>query len=172
MKSLLCARTLLPIAALVASPVAYAQDEQNMRDREPDAVDVAKTPLTDLNLSRDDIPEVLLTAYSNPYASDGLESCVAIGTEIANLDRVLGDDFDVADDDGGGLSEGRVAQSVVGSFIPFRGIVREVSGAAGDERALEAAVTAGMVRRGFLKGLGQQRGCPYPSRPAPRPASD
>ena len=67
-------------------------------------------------------------------------------------------DFDIADDsEGGGISEGRVAKSIVGSFIPFRGIVREVSGANARRDAFNRAVTAGMVRRGYLKGLGQQR---------------
>jgi hypothetical protein len=43
--------------------------------------------------------------------------------------------------------------------------VREVTGAASNERALQAAYTAGMARRAFLKGLGRGRGCAYPARP-------
>ena len=46
----------------------------------------------------------------------------------------------------------------------FRGILREVTGAAGNDRALRAAFTAGMARRAFLKGLGQGKGCAYPAR--------
>jgi hypothetical protein len=49
----------------------------------------------------------------------------------------------------------------------FRSIVREATGAASNERALQAAFTAGMVRRGFLKGVGLGRGCKYPARPRP-----
>ncbi|HSF11433.1 MAG TPA: hypothetical protein VLA50_00535, partial [Erythrobacter sp.] len=58
-------------------------------------------------------------------------------------------------------------QSVVGSILPFRGILREVTGAASNDRELRAAYTAGMVRRSFLKGLGMGRGCEYPARPKP-----
>ena len=74
--------------------------------------------------------------------------------------------MDVAGSDPDRLSVGSVAKSVVASFIPFRGIVREVTGAADHKRQFEAAIYAGAVRRGYLKGMGQQRKCPYPARPA------
>ena len=51
------------------------------------------------------------------------------------------------------------------SILPFRGVVREVTGAAVNERLLRAAYTAGMARRAFLKGWGLGRGCAYPARP-------
>jgi molybdopterin synthase catalytic subunit len=79
---------------------------------------------------------------------------------------VLGADYDIAEEDGEKrLSEGRIGQSVVGAFIPFRGIVREATGAAENDRTLRAAYTAGMARRAFLKGLGIGKGCAYPARP-------
>lgn len=147
------------LSLLAAPALAQTQDE-------PDAMDVARTPLEDFNIDSDDLPEVLVEAAEDPYADAGLGSCNAIVGEIARLDTALGSDFDIAgDEDGGGISEGRVAQSIVGSFIPFRGIVREVSGANKRRRDFNRAVTAGMVRRGYLKGLGQQRGCDYPARP-------
>ena len=108
---------------------------------------------------------MLVEAVQNPYAHETLTTCNAIVGEIARLDQVLGNDYDIAGAEDTGLSEGKIAQGVVGSFIPFRGIVREVSGAAGDERKLRAAATAGMTRRGYLKGLGQSKGCDYPARP-------
>ena len=37
--------------------------------------------------------------------------------------------------------------------IPFRGIVREVSAAAAQQRRLAAAVNAGYARRGYLHGF-------------------
>lgn len=132
---------------------------------EPDVEDVARTPLEDFNIDSDDIPDVLVVAARDPYASNGLSSCNAIVAEIALLDRALGADFDIAETQERGISRGRVAQSVVGSFIPFRGIVREVSGANARRNEVNMAITSGMVRRGFLKGLGQQRGCSYPARP-------
>ncbi len=153
--------------ALVATPLS-AQVQQE----EPDAGDVARTPLSDLNIDSKDIPEVLTVAAQDPYTVDGLSSCNAIVARIAELDQVLGGDYDVVGEADTGISEGKVAQGVVGSIIPFRGLVREVSGAAGDERKLRAAATAGMVRRGFLKGIGLQRGCEYPARPRPEPVGD
>ena len=64
------------------------------------------------------------------------------------------------------LTVGKVAKSAVGSLIPFRGIIREVSGAADRQRDFQEAILAGAIRRGFLKGLGDARECPYPARPA------
>ncbi|MEM9500902.1 MAG: hypothetical protein AAF941_03545 [Pseudomonadota bacterium] len=154
-------------ALALASP-ALAQ----VQEEEPDAVDVARTPLDDLNIDSDEIPEILVVAAQAPYAQDGLTSCNAIVSEIAALDQVLGADYDLVGESDTGLTEGKVAQSVVGSFIPFRGLIREASGAAGDARKLRAAVTAGMVRRGFLKGIGLERGCDYPARPRLQLASE
>ena len=85
--------------------------------------------------------------------------------EIAKLDTALGEDYDLAGKEKTGMSGKKVAKGVVGSFIPFRGLVREVSGAAGDKRKAEAAVRAGIARRAYLKGLGQGKGCQYPARP-------
>lgn len=133
---------------------------------EPSATDVAKTPLRDLNLDKQVIHEALILAENDPYRITELETCNDIVTEIAALDSILGADYDIAEGSGRDkFSEGRIGQSVVGSLIPFRGIVREVTGAAGNERALQAAYTAGMVRRAFLKGWGLGRGCAYPARP-------
>lgn len=133
---------------------------------EPDATEVAKTPLRDLNLDGRDIPEVLQAAARDPYATHGMVKCNALVQAIAELDMVLGADYDIAESDGRKrISQGRLAQGVVGAIIPFRGIVREVTGAAGNDRALQAAYTAGMVRRSFLKGWGLGRGCAYPARP-------
>ena len=147
-------------ALCLAAPV----NAQVLKD-DPDAMDVARTPLEDFNIDRDDLPEVLLIAAQDPYADGGLNDCNDIVAQIASLARALGADFDIAEDEERGISEGRIAQSVIGSFIPFRGIVREVTGANARRNELNLAITAGMVRRGFLKGMGKQRGCEYPARP-------
>lgn len=151
---------------LAASPsLARAQDEP-VANRTPDAGDVAMTPITDLNLAKDEIPSVLLAAQADPYASTGLKTCQHITAALAPLDAALGPDMDVVEDDNERISPGSVAKSVVASFIPFRGILRELSGAAEHQREFQAAIYAGAVRRGYLKGLGQQKGCAYPARPA------
>lgn len=154
------------IAGLGLSLALTAPAAAQVVNQEPDAMDVARTPLEDFNIDSDDLPEVLVAAANDPYATDGLETCNDIVAQIAPLDQVLGSDFDIADDvDGRGISEGKIAQSIVGSFIPFRGIVREVTGANSRRKQFELAVTAGMVRRAFLKGLGLRGDCSYPARP-------
>lgn len=152
--------------AVVAAPAAARNQDDAMINRTPDAQDVAMTPITDLNLAKDPIPAVLLAAVAAPYASDGLVTCERIADAIAPLDATLGPDMDVAAPGSERVSAGAVAKSVVASFIPFRGVIRELSGAADHQREFQAAIYAGAVRRGFLKGLGQQMKCAYPSRPA------
>ena len=149
------------------SAAAQKVDGDDVKEVANDVKDVAETPLEDVGLSKDEIPEVLLEAVEAPYAYEGLDTCNAIVAEIARLDTVLGEDYDLAGEKDTGIDTKGAAKSVVGSIIPFRGLVREVSGAAGDARKSSAAVMAGMVRRGYLKGLGQSRGCKYPARPKP-----
>lgn len=43
--------------------------------------------------------------------------------------------------------------------LPYRGIIRRVTGADRRERLLRRAILAGMVRRGFLKGAAHAAGC-------------
>lgn len=155
-------------AGLAAAMPAQAQVEP-----EPDIEEIAKTPLRDLNIAQEEVPEALKVAVRNPYETARLTSCDAIIADIAAIDQVLGADYDLAEpteDEDGFLNVrvGTVGQSVVASLIPFRGILREVTGAADNDRAERAAYTAGMARRGFLKGLGMGRGCKYPARPKPR----
>ncbi|MDE2596043.1 MAG: hypothetical protein KGL44_04100 [Sphingomonadales bacterium] len=167
-------RIILPLftAALLASPaLASTQDKPDeparpLADRPVTAGDVVATPVTDLNLKKDDIPPLLLAAQEKPYDLAGMGRCSQIAGAIGDLDAVLGEDIDVAQARDQQISAGRIAQSAVGSFIPFRGIIREISGANAQERKLQAAVYAGSVRRAFLKGVGQQRGCHYPARAA------
>jgi hypothetical protein len=152
--------------ALLPAPAAARDRDEPAANRMPNAEDVAMTPITDLNLAKDDIPSVLLAAQAAPYASVGISSCDDIAAAIAPLDAALGPDMDVIQGDNDRVSPGAVAKSVVASFIPFRGILRELSGAAEHQRTFQAAIYAGAVRRGYLKGLGEQKGCPYPARPA------
>lgn len=151
---------------IVAVPLSAQNQPVAARDRDPTVRDIATTPIQDLNLSRDEIPAVLQHAAVAPYDVEGLAGCENIAAAIAGLDEVLGPDMDIATEQGGNISVGRVAKSAVGSLIPFRGIIREITGAADHQRQFEEAIYAGAVRRGFLKGLGQQRGCAYPARPA------
>lgn len=154
--------------ALAASP-ALAQSgepEKPITQKDVTAKDVVSTPATDLNLKKDEIPAILLAAEERPYTLSGLSTCRQLATAIGELDSVLGEDVDVPQTEGKRTTPGRVAQSVVGSFIPFRGLIREVSGANSRDRALQAAILSGVARRSFLKGIGQGKGCRYPARSA------
>lgn len=148
-------------------PTQSPASQKPITDKTVTAADVATTPVTDLNLKKTEIPPLLLAAIDRPYETAGLTSCARIGSAVADLDAVLGGDIDLPQADRDKITAGTVAKSVVASFIPFRGIIREISGANEQERRIQTAVYAGSVRRGFLKGLGQQRGCAYPARPAP-----
>ncbi len=156
-------------AVLVAGAMLGAPLAAQVNPDRPDVGDVAMTPLDDLGITSKDIPEVLLRAVLDPYSMEHMHTCNSMTAEIMRLDGVLGEDYDAYAEGKGGFDVGRAAQSLVGSIIPFRGVVREVTGAAGKDREMAAAITAGMVRRGFLKGVGLERGCEVPARPKDRP---
>jgi hypothetical protein len=163
---LLLALMLVPLAGAASAQQSDKPRDKPVTQRDPNAVDVIATPASDLNLKKDEIPPILLAAEDDPYGLAGMRRCADLSAEVRRFDAVLGDDFDLAEASGRKISAGRVAQSVVGSFIPFRGLIREVSGANAQERRLQNAVYAGSARRAFLKGVGLQRGCPWPARPA------
>lgn len=173
------AAMLMAAAGLAASVPAFAQQRQSptpadaekgpekpITQQDVGAKDVALTPLSDLNIKKGEIPDILLAAQEDPYDLEGLTRCPQLAAEIGELNAVLGDDLDVAQARRGGVQAGRAAQAALGSFIPFRGLIREVSGANAQDRKIQAAIVAGSTRRGFLKGVGQQRGCRYPARSA------
>lgn len=161
---------LLPLILLGTTAPLQASQEQSadkpVTDQGVSAGDVVRTPFSDLNLRKGEIPELLIRAQADPYGVAGLRKCGQLTAAIADLDAVLGDDIDLPTDGKPKLSAGRVAQAAVGSFIPFRGLIREISGANEQDRRLLLAVQAGFARRAFLKGFGQARGCRYPARAA------
>lgn len=123
--------------------------------------DIATQPLQDANLKTKRIPEVLELARGGPYSTTGLRNCTAIKARIAVLDQQLGADFDTPEDlrPDRGKQAANVGKSVVQGLIPFRGVIREVTGAAAAQREWDAAVDAGIARRGFLRGTATARGC-------------
>lgn len=163
-------RTMLLAAGLVlATTPALAEDKKPnrpMTDNRVTATDVAATPIDDLNLRSKKVPEVLIAAERAPYSLAGIRSCAQFSRAINGLNAVLGDDIDVAQSKGRKISPGLLAKSAIGAFIPFEGVIKEISGASGHERSVQVAIYAGSVRRAFLKGMGQARGCPYPARAA------
>lgn len=167
---------LIAACALLAFP-ATAQDKQQpttdasapdkpVTDKPVTAADVATTPLSDLNLRKQGIPAALSAAQARPYDRTGLGKCKEIAQAIAELDQSLGPDLDLPQTDGPKSTPGSVAKAAVASFIPFRGLIRELSGANAQDHKVQDAIEAGLARRGFLKGYGEGRGCKYPARSA------
>ncbi len=160
----------LAIALLFVTSAGSAAAQTAVAPPNVKAGDVVSTPLDTLNIKKEDIPPILIAAREGTYDLGGLRSCRAIGAEIVQLDAVLGPDIDIAADktrdEKRGNAVGQVAKSVITSFIPFNGMIREVTGAAGRERQWQVALYAGASRRAFLKGYGQARGCSYPARAA------
>lgn len=116
-----------------------------------------------------EVPEKLLAIQDDPYSMDGMTRCANIIQEVEELNAVLGPDvherIEKTRDQKRGATVGRVASSFAGSIIPFRSLIGEVTGANAERRRYAEAVYAGTVRRGFLKGVGLERGCKAPARP-------
>ncbi|MBN8832513.1 MAG: hypothetical protein J0G94_18280, partial [Sphingomonadales bacterium] len=127
--------------------------------------EIVSQPVKDVGIAKTRIPEVLVQAQSQPYASPG-KGCKGVVAAIGELNGVLGPDFGT-DSKENENKFGKLAaaggEAVVNTLIPFRGLVREVSGAAPAERRLDAAVNAGLARRGYLRGLAVSRGCKLPA---------
>lgn len=116
-----------------------------------------------------EVPQKLKDIQKNPYSLSGLRSCSALQKEVRELNAVLGPDVNEKVNRSKRKKReetaGRVAGSAVGSIIPFGGLIGEVTGANAERRRYNRAVYAGTVRRGFLKGVGRERGCGAPARP-------
>jgi len=130
----------------------------------------ATTPLADLNVVRADIPAVLEDAQKQPYLMPKDPGCVGLALEIGKLDEVLGADLDTpASDKHPSLldrastlaNDGAVSavQRTAEDLIPFRGWVRKLSGAERYSKRVAASITAGSIRRAFLKGIAVSKEC-------------
>lgn len=130
-----------------------------------DGIGMAATaPLDDLNLRRQHVPEVLISARQAPYATEGLDQCPTVLAGIAALDEALGPDVDqpeppASTGDQAANAALDMVRDTATDFIPLRSWVRRLSGAAAHDRAVQAAIRAGLVRRGFLKGIARERHC-------------
>lgn len=116
-------------------------------------------PARDVGLEKTDIPPLLVEASKNPYSLTGTGNCAQIASSITALTKIIGTDFSTSPAENKRNLAKIGGAAVVNSLIPFRGIVREVSGASAAERRMSSAVDAGFARRGFLRGLQSARKC-------------
>lgn len=155
-------------AALIAQP-QKAPDASEAPPKETVGsamTDIATQPAQDINVKKKAIPAALVRASQDPYSTAGATSCAQISGAISSLTAVLGRDFDSKEEKARpnrGKQAASVGKAVVQSLIPFRGVVREISGAAGEQRRYDAAVDAGIARRGFLRGTARAKGCRLPT---------
>ncbi len=161
-----------PLCLAAATPPPQGQIQTPDRAGAADVPSAAQAPLHDLNLTRQGIPPILLSAITNAYDRPTPLDCGEITRQIRALDVALGADFDEPDTpQNPSLTQksGRVALALVHgaaeSLLPFAGFVRTLSGAQRHDQLVIEAITAGSVRRGYLKGLGEARRCPRPATP-------
>jgi len=166
------APTKKPAEAAQAAPDKKAPDGKKAAETpEPESwtsearrksMEIGTQPVRDVGISKRDVPPILEKAAADPYSLKGLKTCKQLAAEVTSLNAVLGRDYAVGNEykenRAGKLAEAG-GKTVVNAIIPFRGLVREVSGAAPAERRLNAALDAGFARRGFLRGVHVKQGC-------------
>jgi hypothetical protein len=107
-------------------------------------------------------------------------SCDDIAQEIKALDELLGEDLDTPNTNketsifergagqAGSAAVGAASDAIrrtTEGVIPFRSWIRKLTGAEGHSREIEACIASGIVRRAYLKGIGQKSGCSAPAAP-------
>jgi hypothetical protein len=149
-----------------------------------EAVDAATGPLEDLNIKKREIPEALKMALKNPYAAPTKPKCEVVKEEVALLDSILGPDMTTYEEKKGegefmslanfeaelpsadgvptlafDAAKSMAISSIQGhvNVIPFRSIVRKVTGAERYQKKVTMAYEAGKLRRAYLKGYAQER---------------
>jgi len=169
-------RLLFPLcfAVLMAGCATNSGGQADNKTRSGMA-NAAIQPLQDFGLLQDAIPPVLVS-ITDPYAPPTGQGCVWIGYEVEQLTAALGPDVDVlkaqSPQNWQSQSQDIAANAAVSAtrsastgWIPARGIVRSLSGAEKSERKFLAAFEAGRLRRAYLKGLGEAKGCKPPAAP-------
>lgn len=126
------------------------------------AGEIVTQPVRDVGAEKIKVPPVLEKAVQDTYGLGGVNACDELAAAIAELNAVLGPDYTTPrskkENRAGKFAEAG-GQMVVNAIIPFRGLVREATGAAPAQRRLNAALDAGLARRGFLRGVHEARNC-------------
>ncbi len=144
---------------LLAAPAAaqHADDPLAM-----EVAEILAQPGRDLGIVPTRVPELLERLLANPYHRQGTASCAELRRGIAQLTALLGPDWGDPAPPGESREEQLAKAGLrtgVSSAIPFRGLVREVTGAAAAERRRQQAIEAGLARRGYLRGIARAKRC-------------
>ena len=152
-----------------ASELDAASNHKTVAGKVTSAVE---SPLRDVNVMKTEIPAVLQDARAAPYAPIVSANCEILAAQIGLLDDALGKDLDAASPEAKPWSKEKVIDKAIdaggdaaSSVIPYRGVVRLVSGAEKHDKLVADSILAGSIRRGYLKGIGESMGCTYPGAP-------
>jgi hypothetical protein len=169
------ALTVLAAILAVAAPAALAQSSKVQTTSQANSESLkgaAQAPLRDLNVVRTQVPDVLVNALADPYARPKTKKCPELAASILALNDALGPDIDAPVETEQTLAaKGKpmalgAAAGFASDLIPFRGVVRQATGAAKHDQYVQQAILAGSTRRAYLKGLGEARGCKPPATPS------
>ena len=174
--SLLLCLTATSALGAQEKPPADPQIQTTDQINRGSVVGAVSAPMRDLNMLRSKIPPVLLEALEDPYRRPKPATCTELIALLRPLNDALGSDIvePSSEDDRALIAKGRdvagdkaleMVASAAQDLIPLRGWVRKLSGAERHDKLVRAAITAGGIRRGYLKGLGEAKGCNPPATP-------
>ena len=154
-------------AHYVTSKPLTEKKEVSFTDAGKASFSAALSPLEDLGLRKRDIPEILSRLAKNPYYPPPKPfRCDDVKQEMAQLDYLLGDEphaqpqAALSDNEEYVMAGAEMVQdTVVGmvksqvNIIPFKSIVRRITGANKHEKLVAKAMQGGVLRRAYLRGL-------------------
>ena len=132
--------------------------------------------MRDFNIVRSKIPPVLIAAMIDAYERPSPNNCQGIAAQVRILSDAIGPDLDepmsTANPSLIARGESATREATLDAlrgrsadYIPFDSLIRMLSGAQRHDQIVLAAIKAGVVRRAYLKGLGEARGCAPPGVP-------
>lgn len=146
--------------ALLAVPAATQEADPLARE----VANILAQPGRDLGIIPTQVPELLEKLIENPYDPTSTGTCKELRLGIERLTAIIGPDWGDPTPPGESREEALAKAGLragVSSAIPFRGLVREATGAASAERRRQAAIEAAIARRGFLRGIASMRRCSF-----------
>jgi hypothetical protein len=141
-----------------APPASSSQYDEARKQ----ATEIGMQPARDVGLLKRKVPPVLEDALADPYSIRGLKTCAQLATAVRTLNEALGPDYRagvVYRENRAGKLAAAGGKTVINSIIPYRSLVREITGAAPADRHMNAVIDAGLARRGFLRGLQNKQRC-------------